>query len=454
MRMITNETIKWKGLAVLLVMIPTLVFSQLDVKEYTLQSFLLAVENNNIKLQVSHNEKQLSQLAIKEAMSAMLPQINGQTGFKRYFNDQYTYFEAPDYENIDPVTGTIPQGMQKFKMGFDNDFQAHLLLQQSLISLKHIYELQAAREFSVIGELKNKQQLINILAEAEKTFLQAVLMKKVCELSRASERFAQDNYLSAQSKYQNKLISKLDELQARILWEEEIPKTLRAQRNYLILLENLKAIAGIQPDDSITIYYRYHDEKVTARDTNAEGIVTNRYDYQLLEANCALQRKVLKSKRAEYFPTLELSGGHSYFSNSDKWSVKENSNKFTYAKVTLTVPIFSSGYRKAQLSKAKIMTKNAELKTQDAHLNMLIEIKNLRYKLSEEYRAIETAQTVLETSRKVYDIAVENANSGLTSQLDLRKMSTDYKRAKINYFHSIYNYKCTEVDYNNAIANY
>jgi len=76
MRMITNETIKWKGLAVLLVMIPTLVFSQLDVKEYTLQSFLLAVENNNIKLQVSHNEKQLSQLAIKEAMSAMLPQIN------------------------------------------------------------------------------------------------------------------------------------------------------------------------------------------------------------------------------------------------------------------------------------------------------------------------------------------------------------------------------------------
>jgi len=327
-------------------------------------------------------------------------------------------------------------------------------LQQSLFSLKRIYDLQAARKLAAIGELQNKKRELEILSEARKTFLQTALMKKVYEVSIASELFAQENYMSALGKFDNQLISELDLLQARILWEEEAPKRLRAHRNYIILLENLKAIAGIHPEDSIAINYRYQNDAQQPLKMNLDGVLDKRYDYQVLAANCALHGKVLRSKRAEYIPTLDLSGGHSYFSSSDKWSVTENKNKFTYAKVTLTIPVFSGGYRKAQLNKAKINAKKAELESQNARLNMMIEIKNLGFKLSEEYEAIETAKTVLDTSRKVYQIAVENAKSGLTSQLDLRKMSTDYKRAEINYFHCIYNYKCTQVDYNNAIANY
>jgi outer membrane protein len=85
---------------------------------------------------------------------------------------------------------------------------------------------------------------------------------------------------------------------------------------------------------------------------------------------------------------------------------------------------------------------------------MTIEIQNIELKLSEEYKTIQVAKSTGETAKKAYEIAVETAKSGLISQLDLRRISNDYNRAEINLYNSIYNFKCTEIDFNIAIANY
>ncbi len=429
-------------------------FSQNNVNVYTLETYVNTVKENNLQLKISENNSLIADLSIMEAMSALLPQLNGQAEAKRNFNDQYTYFEALDYENIDPVTGEIPQVMQKFKMGFDNEFQAHLLLQQNLFSLKSIYDLKSARQYSDIGKLQNEDQIIKIIAESKKAFLQTVLIKNVYEVSQVSELFAKENYMSAKIKFENNLISELDLLQAKIRWEEELPKLLKAKRNYLILLGNLKVIAGMNPTDSIAINYDLAEYEFNNRTINSNDVIGNRVDYQLLDANNQLQQLNIKNKKAEYYPTINLNAGYSYFSSSDKWTIIDNQNKITYTAVALTVPIFSSGYRKAQLNKAKILSNNALLERQEAKLSMTIEIENLEMKLSEEYKTIQVAKSTRITAKKAYEIAVETAKSGLISQLDLRKISNDYKRAEINLYNSICNFKCTQIDFNNAIANY
>lgn len=407
-----------------------------------------------MQLRISENNSHAADLSIKEAIAALLPQINGQAEGKRNFSDQHTYFEAPDYENIDPITGDIPKIMQKFKMGFDNEFQAHLLLEQNLFSLKSIYDLKSARQYSTIGKLQNKDKVIKIIAEAKKAFLQTALMQTVYKVNGISEKYARENYSAAKSKFENNLISELDLLQAKIRWEEELPNLLKARRNYLILLGNLKAIAGINPTDSIVISYDLTEYKSINATVNSDNVITNRADYQLLEANKHLQKLNVKNRQADYYPTLSLKAGYSYYSSSDEWSIKTNQNKFTYTSITLTIPIFSSGYRKSQVNKAKILLDNASLEKQEAQLNMTIEIQNLEMKLSEEYKTIQVATSTLETAKRAYAIAIESSKSGLISQLDLRKISSDYNRAEVNVYNSIYNYKCTQIDFNNAVANY
>jgi outer membrane protein TolC len=429
-------------------------FSQSNISVYDLETFVNTVRENNLQLKISENKSRLADVSIKEAMSALLPQINGQTEAKHNFKDQYTFFEAPDYENMDPVTGEIPQIMQKFKMSFDNQFQAHLLLEQNLFSLKSIYDLKSARQFSTIGKLENEEQVIQIIAEAKKAFLQTVLIKNVFEVSQITEVFAKENFLKATYKFENKLISELDLLQAKIRWEEEWPKLLRARRNYLILLGNLKVIAGINPTDSIVINHDLSEFELKNASVNSHDVISNRVDHKLLEANNVLQELNIKNKLAEYYPKLNLSAGYSYFSNSDNWTIKDNQNKVTYTAVTLTVPIFSGGHRKSQLSKAKILYDIASLEKQEAKRSMTIEIQNLEMKLSEEHKTIQVALSTRLTAKKAFEIADETAKNGLISQLDLRIISNDYKRAEINVYHSIFNFKCTQIDFNIAIANY
>jgi outer membrane protein TolC len=412
------------------------------------------VRENNLQLKISKNESRVADLAIKEAISALLPQINGQTEVKRNLNDQFTFFEAPDFGNIDPVTGEVPQIMQRFKINFDNEFQANILLEQNLFSLKSIYDLKSARQFSTIGKLQNQDQIIKIIAEAKKAFLQTVLIKNVYQVSQVSELYAKENYATSKNKFENKLISELDLLQAKIRWEEEVPRLLKAKRNYLILLGNLKLIAGINSADSIEIECDLATYQLKDATVNSNNAISNRIDYQLLEANNYLQELDIKNKQAEYYPTINLRAGYSYFSSSDKWTFQDNQNKIIYTAVTFTVPIFSGGFRKSQLSKAKILSNITSLEKKEAKLSMTIEIQNLELKLSEEYKTIQVAKSTGETAKKAYEIAVETEKSGLISQLDLRRISNDYNRAEINLYNSIYNFKCTQIDFNIAIANY
>jgi outer membrane protein TolC len=429
-------------------------FSQSNVTIYNLETFVNTVRENNLQLKISKNESRVADLAIKEAMSALLPQINGQTEVKRNLNDQFTFFEAPDFGNIDPVTGEVPQIMQRFKINFDNEFQANILLEQNLFSLKSIYDLKSARQFSTIGKLQNQDQIIKIIAEAKKAFLQTVLIKNVYQVSQVSELYAEENYATSKNKFENKLISELDLLQAKIRWEEEVPRLLKAKRNYLILLGNLKLIAGINSADSIEIECDLATYQLKDATVNSNNAISNRIDYQLLEANNYFQELDIKNKQAEYYPTINLRAGYSYFSSSDKWTFQDNQNKIIYTAVTFTVPIFSGGFRKSQLSKAKILSNITSLEKKEAKLSMTIEIQNLELKLSEEYKTIQVAKSTVETAKKAYEIAVETEKSGLISQLDLRRISNDYNRAKINLYNSIYNFKCTQIDFNIAIANY
>ena len=429
-------------------------FSQTNVTTYNLETFVNTVRENNLQLKISKNKSRVADLSIKEAMSALLPQINGQTEIKRNLNDQFIFFEAPDFENIDPITGEVPQIVQRFKTNFNNEFQANILLEQNLFSLKNIYNLKSARQFSTIGRLQNEDLIIKLIAEAKKAFLQTILIKNVYQVSQVSELYAKENYLASKNKFENKLISELDLLQAKIRWEEELPKLLKAKRNYLMLLGNLKLIAGINPKDSIVIDYDLARYELKAATVNSNDVISNRIDYQLLEASNHLQELDVKNKQAEYYPTVNLRAGYSYFSSSDEWTFRDNQNKIIYTAVTFTVPIFSGGFRKSQVSKAKILSNITLLEKKEAKLSMTIEIQNLELKLSEEYKSIQVAKSTGETAKKVYEIAVETAKSGLISQLDLRRISNDYNRAEINLYNSIYNFKCTQIDFNIATANY
>jgi outer membrane protein TolC len=430
-----------------------LLFAQETVHIYSIESFISAVKDNNLQLKIAEKEKEYIKKGTNEALAAYLPQINFQGTYQRNFNDQKMHIEFPDFSNIDPVTGKIPVTLQEFNIGFNNDFQADFLLKQNIVSLKSIYELKASRIYSKIGELEYISKTNEIVCNAKKMFLQTVLMKHVYELNLETESNAYNNYIATKNKFNNTLVSEIDLLQSKIRWENEIPKTKQAKRNYLILLNNLKTIAGLSSTDSIIAKYNFFVHKEKNNETEIDKVFENREDYQMLMHDIKLKKTLLNQEKAECIPTITGQLGYSYLSNSDKWKYNENVNKPFYAGLTLTVPIVSGGYRNARIKKAKLQYYISNYQEDDAKLSITIEVQNLEMKLQEEASIISSAETTLQTAKKGYELGQRNSETGLISQLDLREYSEDLKRAQLNLFYAIYNYECSLIDYNNAIGN-
>jgi outer membrane protein len=428
------------------------VFGQNIPQVFTIETFISAVKENNHQAKIAEKEKLFKQQGKNESFAAFLPQVNFQGAYQRNFNDQNMYIEFPDFNNIDPATGEIPVTLQKFSVGFNNDFQANFIIEQNILSFKNIYELQTARVYSEIGELEYQNQMNEIISDARKMFLQTVLFKNVYELNQVTQENAHSNYISLKSKFENKLASEIDILQAKIAWENEIPNTIQARRNYLILLNNLKILSGLTPSDSIVLKYDFSEQNHAGNPFITPEIIESRIDYQLLVRNTELQKTLIKKEKSEYLPTLAGKFGYTYMCNSDQWKYDENVNKTVYAGLTLTIPIFSGGYRNAQVKKAKLQHDIANYKKEEAELNMTIEIQNLEMKLKEENSIINAAKTTLKTAHKAHNIALKNMGTGLISQLDLRRYSEDLKKAQLNLFLAIYNYECTLIDFNKAIG--
>lgn len=430
-----------------------LLYAQAPVYYFNSEGFVNRVREANLQLKVSREEKELGQKATKEALAAMLPQVNFQGGYQRNFNEQYLYIEFLDLNGMDPETGEFPVTLQKFDAGFKNDFHADFLLQQNILSFKAIYDLKMSHIYSDIEELKYSEKVNEIIANAKKMFLQTVLMGHVYELNRLTEKNTRENYLVAKSKFENKLISEMDLLQAKINWENEIPKTKQARRDYHVLLGSLKVIAGLDVADSVVLENQDAFVAESFPELSVTEILERRDDYRILGKNVDLQKASVKKEKSEFAPTITGQLGYSYQSNSDKWKYDENVNKPFYAGVTLSIPIFSGGYRSTQVQKAKINHRISELQEQDAEQQIRVEIKNLQMKLQEEADIVKSAETTLNTAQKGYDLAVKTLETGLISQMDFRKYSEDLKKARLNLCYAIYNYECTKIDYNKSIGN-
>ncbi len=428
-------------------------YAQGSDHKFNLDDFVARVNQANLQLKISKAEKDFEQKATNEAVASLLPQVNFQGGYQRNFNEQYVYFEFPDFSNIDPETGEAPVKMQKFAAGFKNDFQANFLLQQNLLSFKTLYELKSSRIYSDIEGLKYENKAKEIINNAKKMFLQTVLMEHVYELNRLTEKNAKENYLAAKNKYENKLISEMDFLQAKVHWENQIPQAKQAKRNYLILLCNLKIIAGLNAADSIVLENQYLFKNESFQVPSIDAVLEKREDYQMAIKNIDFQKISVKKEKSEFLPVVTGQLGYSYMSNSDKWKFNENENKPFYVGLTLTIPICSGGYQATQVQKAKIRQHISEMQREDAEQQIRIEISNLQMKLQEEVEIVKSAESTLNTARKGYELAQKNAGSGLISQLDLRKYSEDLKKAQLNFYYAIYNYECSKIDYNKALGN-
>jgi outer membrane protein TolC len=415
---------------------------QAQAGTYNLKTFLSRVESHSKDLKLARKERDMAKVYKKEALSTALPKIMIEATYNRNLKANYLFIDFPDFE-----TGEMTN--QKFKINYKNEYGLNAVLNQTLFSFKVGNALRAAREFKKLTNFVYDAAHQSIVKMAKKAFYQTLLLKKVWEVSRASEENAHENYLNMKKKYDNGQVSEFKLLQAEARWQSQVPGTTQAKRNYELALNSLKNLTGIPVEEEMVLDGDFDHIPAMPVIPPVDTVLEKRPDFNALLWEARLRGTGVKSEAADRLPSLNLSLVYNFSSLSDYFKL-ERQNKSYIVGLNLSFPIFTGGYTRAQVQKAKIELEKTRIKIEKEKETIYNDIHNIWLRMEEARKRIQSASKSLETAKKAFKIAEITAANGLATQLELKDARVIYDQAILNGYAATYDYLDAYFDWEQA----
>jgi outer membrane protein TolC len=198
-------------------------------------------------------------------------------------------------------------------------------------------------------------------------------------------------------------------------------------------------MTGANADDEIVLTQKLEDvinpEAILAL-MGTEFDMYENYDYRLQEKAVEISKKQVALNKMAYVPNLTA-----YYSfDKKKYFSDEATLDMTPPNVVglkLTVPIFSSGSRWADVRSAKMDYAKSLNQLEDAKQNLDIQEKQLRYNLTSTYEDFMIQSNNIAVMQRVFNSNSEKFKYGTISSMALTTSSTDLVAAQNTYVSSL-----------------
>ncbi|MFV0365556.1 MAG: TolC family protein [Mangrovibacterium sp.] len=356
-----------------------------------------------------------------EAISQGLPQLSATV-------DYSSFFGASNSMEMAPGASTIIE--------FNNTSNLNLTASQLLFSGSYIVGLQTAKLYEAMvaksaekTELDVKQQVADayyaiLLAEKTKEILEQNLAN-VIDLRDKTEQMYNAGVAE---------LTDVDQLSIQVTMLESSLRTTARQTS--LAYDLLKLQIGISPLSDVELNQTMDDfflpENFYAALLRAFNVAEN-VDYQLVEQQVALTDKQVSLAKMEYLPTIAAGYNYLYQIIEPNFNMTPKNT----LQLNMSIPIFSSGQRKAKVSQAKIdweMAENNRLQLNDA---LLTQDRTIKTNLKTALDQYEAQEKNVEVAKRVFDNINRKYEAGMVSSLDLTTANTNYLNAESSYIQAM-----------------
>lgn len=409
---------------------------------YDLNSYLKAVRNHSKDLKMAEKEQEMAKANKKEAISGALPKVGLSADYTRNLTEYYMYF---DMSAFNPMA----TGVAKAPIKRDNEYSTSIGLEQTLFSPMVGSAIKAAGQYQKLTDFIYEASEQAIVTGAKKLFYQCLLLEKVWDVSQSAQENALENYENIKLKHENGQVSYLAFLQAETRWRSTIPETEKAKRNWNLALNTLKNLAGFDIKKDIRLEGSFDAVPPMPDSLIMKNILQARPDFNALIWEEKLRETNVSATKGSYFPTLTGTVAYVYSGQSNEFKLEED-NKFAFAGVSLSFPVYTGGYRRAQVRKAQIELDKTRVKIDKTKENISNEITNIYLRLSEAHQRIQSAKSMWNVAEQAFDIAETTTHDGLTTQLELKDARLMYDQARLNFYAAVLDYLTAHFDWEQA----
>ena len=421
----------------------------------------------NKSLKNARSEVERARARNWEAISQGLPQVDGGMDYSSFFNYELEFsFGMGDGSDFtqDQLQDAFNQTQAAFPFYTAGDLAVHgantyyngvlqnmlppstillsdqasakLMVNQLIFSGQYIVGIQTAKLAMLISEQNLDFNELNIKESVISSYYLVLITEESLEILRQNLENLEETLDQTEIMYRTGMAEQTDVDQIRITVNQLANATTSLQRNLELNYNLLRFQLGLEANVELQLTDNLESlfanmQAETALDRTF--VVDDNVTYKIMKTQEEINKKMLGLEQWNYAPTI--TGFYNY--NAKILTTDFDMNPNHMVGLSMGVPIFSSGMRKARVDQAKIDYNMAQVNRDIMEDQLLLQEKQYKYNLQSSLDNYFTQQENVEVAQRVYDSYRRKFEQGMANSLDLTQANGNYLDAENNYLTSI-----------------
>jgi outer membrane protein len=446
----------------LLILSGVIVFAQEKPMELSLKEAREYALQNNKSLKNARFDLVASDEKLKETIANGLPQVNATIDYLTYFNYSLEFGLGGDAQTTDPLAmielltsqgvniDAMDQGdfetikaisiMQSqgspTSIEMDDQSTAKIQLSQLIFSGQYYIGIRTARLAKLIANKNIEKTALDVKENVTNSYYLTLITEKTIEIIKKNKENLEKIRKQTEAMYKAGIAEStdVDQIDIQVAMLDNTIRSLERNRlmNYNMLLLQL----GMDFDTNIRLSgsLDFILDTLDAENSLAMDLKLDKNkSYQMVQAQEAVSAKMLEMEKWAYAPTI--SGYYAY--NEKILTTGFDMTPNHMAGVTMNIPVFSSGLRKHNISKAKVELEKARNNRSLVSDQLLLQEKQLKYNLKSALDNYRVQKNNVDVAKRVYDNINRKYQQGMVSSLDLTLANSNYLQAQNTYIESV-----------------
>jgi len=385
---------------------------------------------------------------VKETIGQGLPQISGTAQFQDYLRLPVTLVDVSSFEP------SVPKGtLAPFKLGLNYQTTAALNLTQKIFDGNYLVGVKASKTYKELYERSLTRSRIEANVSVTKAYYQVLVSDEQIKLLDANIKQLKQQLDQTTAENKQGLAEQIDVQRLTVQYNNLVTSRDNTVRLLELNNELLKFQMGMAITDELTLTDKL--ENINFNDAIANSSDTsfyhNRIEYSLLETQKRLNEYDLKSKKAQYLPSLSAFANYgTSFQNNSFGNLYSANYPSSYIGLTLNVPIFSGFQHLNQVRESKI----AIIKTENDLFNLRngigLQANKARITYINGLQSLKSQKENMGLAEEVLRVAKIKYSQGVGSSIEVTQAQTDLDSADNSYIQSLYDALVSKVDLDQA----
>ncbi len=382
-------------------------------------------------IQQSLLDEQITATQIRSKLADWYPQVNFNYNLQHNFLVQTAFI-----------------GGNTVKLGVNNTSSGQFTASQTIFNRDVLLAKRSKNDVLLRAQQSTSSSRIDLAADVSKAFYDILLTRQQIEVAASNITRIERSLKDAYNQYKSGLVDKIDYKRATIALNNT-KATQKSQEALLVAkMARLKSLMNYPEVTPLEIVFdSLQMEQEAVLDTLVLLDYKSRIEYKQLETQRSLLAANLDYYKWSYLPNVSANAAYNLnFQNNDFPELYNRNYPNSYIGLTLGVPIYQGGKRKANISIAKMELDRNELDLKSFKIAVDAAFAQALAVYKSNFTQYTTLRENVDLAKEVYDVIQLQYRSGIKTYLEVVTSETDLRSAQINYYNSLYQLLASKID--------